>query len=95
MTMVGFLSLGRGASILTKSTVVWEELPSKESGEQWQAFEDAYNDYIHGFYVHLPKGVLKKVEKARSQNFESLEKKHQPKYIVGGTLMDYQKEGVK
>ena len=93
--MVGSSSRGGEVGILTKSAVVWEELPPKASGERWQAFEDAYNDYIHGFYVHLPKGVLKKAEKARSQNFDSLEKKHQPKYIIGGTLMDYQKDGMK
>ncbi|KAF8461898.1 SNF2 family N-terminal domain-containing protein [Kalaharituber pfeilii] len=79
---------------LTYDDVVWEEPPQIDSGQRWEDFRAAYDDYIHGFYIHLPKGMQKKIEKVRTQNFEQLERKKQPKYIVGGTLMDYQKEGM-
>ena len=69
--------------------------PVNDGGERWKCFEDAYQIYIHGLYVHLPKGLMKRIEKIRMQRFEELEKKTQPKYIVGGTLMNYQNEGMK
>ncbi|KAF8420840.1 P-loop containing nucleoside triphosphate hydrolase protein [Tirmania nivea] len=74
--------------------VVWEEPPSRDSGEQWKCFEEAYNDYICGLYLRPPKGAQARIEKARSQSFESLKQISQPKYILGGTLMDYQRDGM-
>ncbi|KAF8450185.1 P-loop containing nucleoside triphosphate hydrolase protein [Terfezia claveryi] len=74
--------------------VVWEEPPLRDSGERWKCFEEAYEDYIYGLYVHPPKGVQGRIERVRSQSFEFLEQNSQPKYIVGGTLMDYQKDGM-
>jgi hypothetical protein len=44
-------------------------------------------------YIRPAKSVAKKMEKARRLGFSPL--KGQPKYITGGTLMDYQKEGMK
>lgn len=79
---------------LTYEDVVWEEPPG-EDDERYDFWKRAYQDYIHGQYVHLPKTVSKKVEKARATDFQKLELKSQPGYISGGTLMEYQKEGMK
>lgn len=76
--------------------VVWEAPPLEKDEERWEEWKRAYVDYIHGQYVHPPKGQQKRAEKARSVNFErKLEKKTQPGYIKGGTLMKYQMEGLK
>lgn len=83
---------------LTYEDVLWEEPPKESDKERWEEWRTAYDDWVHGQYVHLARGTIKRAAKARSTRFEELERKEQPKYIKGpkgGSLMDYQKEGMK
>lgn len=81
---------------LTYEDVVWEVPPEEgEHPERYVLWRTAYENFIHGIYVHLPKNVAKKVEKARATDFKNLEQKTQPAYIKGGQLMNYQMEGMK
>lgn len=75
---------------------VWEKVPTPEDGDRWVDFVKAYDDWVIGRYVKIPKsGPLKaRVDKARSQNFSELEKKEQPKSLSGGKLMNYQLDGL-
>lgn len=75
---------------------VWEAPPCPEDGERWTDFVTAYNDWVAGRYVRQPaqNKLEKNLEQVRLQNFSSLEKKLQPKYIEGGELMRYQIEGI-
>jgi hypothetical protein len=73
--------------------VFWDDPPKESDKERWTDWARAYEDYIRGMYIRPAKSVAKKVEKARRLGFSPL--KGQPKYITGGTLMDYQKEGMK
>ncbi|RPA98613.1 hypothetical protein L873DRAFT_1844118 [Choiromyces venosus 120613-1] len=75
--------------------VFWEEPPKENEKERWEEWKQAYGDYVHGFYVRSTRGILDRIKKARSLNFDQkLVKKKQPEYIKGGTLMDYQMEGL-
>ncbi|KAF2231693.1 hypothetical protein EV356DRAFT_281425 [Viridothelium virens] len=76
---------------------VWENPPISDEPERWDDFVVAYNDWVMGRYVHLPKSHALKVrlDKVRSLNFgQKLEKKKQPENIKGGELMQYQIEGL-
>ncbi|KAG0641199.1 P-loop containing nucleoside triphosphate hydrolase protein [Tuber brumale] len=74
---------------------VWEQPPKESEEERWEEWKQAYGDYIHGFYVRSTRGILDRIKKARSLNFDQkLVKKMQPEYVKGGTLMDYQMEGL-
>lgn len=75
---------------------VWEVVPTPDDGDRWRDFVVAYNDWVTGKYVHIPKsGPLKaRLEKARAQPFTKLEKSEQPSNLTGGKLMDYQMEGL-
>ena len=81
---------------LNYDDVVWETVPTPEDGERWSDFVKAYDDWVTGRYVKQPKGPALKVriEKARSQQFKTLERSEQPKKLVGGELMKYQLEGI-
>ncbi|PWW76641.1 hypothetical protein C7212DRAFT_344018 [Tuber magnatum] len=73
----------------------WEQPPKENEKERWEEWKQAYGDYVHGFYVRGARGILDRMKKARSLNFDQkLVKKKQPEYIKGGTLMDYQMEGL-
>ncbi|KAJ4339411.1 hypothetical protein N0V95_007789 [Ascochyta clinopodiicola] len=75
---------------------VWEKVPTQEDGDRWVDFITAYNDWVAGRYVKIPKqGPLKaRLEKARNTPFAKLERKAQPDNLVGGELMKYQMEGL-
>ncbi|KAF1945307.1 hypothetical protein EJ02DRAFT_451612 [Clathrospora elynae] len=75
---------------------VWEKVPTTEDGDRWLDFVTAYNDWVAGRYVKIPKqGPLKgRLEKARSTPFAKLERDKQPENLVGGELMSYQLEGL-
>lgn len=75
---------------------VWERVPTPDAGDRWSDFVTAYDDWVMGRYVQVPKpGPLKKrLDVARSKPFEELEKTKQAEYIKGGDLMKYQIEGV-
>ena len=75
---------------------VWENVPTPDDGERWTDFVKAYDDWVMGRYVRQPKShALKaRIDKAFSQDFEKLEKREQPKNLVGGELMKYQLQGI-
>ena len=75
---------------------VWEKVPTPEDGDRWLDFVTAYNDWVAGRYVKVPKqGPLKaRLEKARETSFAKLERQQQPENLVGGELMKYQMEGL-
>ncbi|XPS69142.1 hypothetical protein M3J09_001422 [Ascochyta lentis] len=75
---------------------VWEKVPTQEDGDRWIDFVTAYNDWIAGRYVKVPKqGPLKaRLERARNTAFAKLERQAQPENLVGGELMKYQMEGL-
>lgn len=84
---------------LTYDDVVWEAPPQEDGDEieqkRYKDWKMAYENHVHGSYVHMPRGTMKKQAVARGKNFASrLEKKEQPAYIKGGTLMKYQMEGM-
>jgi chromodomain-helicase-DNA-binding protein 4 len=75
---------------------VWEQVPIPEDGDRWLDFVTAYNDWVAGRYVKVPKpGPMKsRLEKARSTSFAKLERTSQPDNLVGGELMKYQIDGL-
>ncbi|KAK6355909.1 hypothetical protein TWF718_000288 [Orbilia javanica] len=72
--------------------------PARDETERWADFERAYFDYCKGtFFRQIPRGVSKTIENLRQEHgddFNALEVKNQPKYISGGTLKDYQIDGM-
>lgn len=82
---------------LSYEDVVWEEPPGKEDTQRWEDFKSAYEDWVAGRYVHLPMqhNLATHLSKVRGQNFEKKIMMHaQPPTLTGGTLMDYQMEGL-
>ncbi|KAF2458779.1 hypothetical protein BDY21DRAFT_378523 [Lineolata rhizophorae] len=75
---------------------VWEKVPTPEDGDRWTDFVIAYDDWVLGRYVHVPKPspLKKRLENVRAQPFSKLEKKKQPENLDGGQLMKYQMEGL-
>jgi superfamily II DNA or RNA helicase len=81
---------------LTYEDAVWEGPPPPEDSERWTDFVMAYNDWVAGRYVRVPKtGAMKaRLETVRKEDFHNLEKSTQPDNIQGGTLMEYQVQGL-
>lgn len=81
---------------LTYEDAVWEAPPSPEDGERWSDFVMAYNDWVAGRYIRplKPSAMKSRLEKVRKEEFNSLEKQSQPENIQGGTLMEYQIQGL-
>ncbi|KAG5304531.1 SHREC complex subunit Mit1 [Histoplasma capsulatum G186AR] len=76
---------------------VWETIPSPKETERWHDYQRAYQDWVAGKYVHVPKShIMKKnLTTARSKDFATqLVKKTQPALLTGGQIMDYQKDGL-
>ncbi|KAJ8107042.1 hypothetical protein OPT61_g9136 [Boeremia exigua] len=75
---------------------VWEKVPTPEDGDRWLDFVTAYNDWVAGRYVKIPKQTPLKarLDKVRSTPFAKLERQAQPENLVGGELMKYQMEGI-
>ncbi|KAI9850361.1 MAG: hypothetical protein M1838_005808 [Thelocarpon superellum] len=77
--------------------VVWERVPGPDDGDRWKDFVVAYEDWVSGRYIHLPKPhfLRERLEKARASNFElKLLKSKQPEKLTGGKMMAYQMEGL-
>lgn len=81
---------------LTYEDAVWEAPPSPEDGDRWSDFVMAYNDWVAGRYVRTPKpsALKSRLEKVRREEFNKLEKTTQPDNVQGGTLMEYQVQGL-
>ena len=75
---------------------VWETVPSSDDGERWIDFVRAYDDWVAGRYIRIPKSfsLKNRLDKARSTDFNALEKKKQPETLTGGELMKYQLDGL-
>ncbi|OJD21492.1 hypothetical protein ACJ73_07168 [Blastomyces percursus] len=76
---------------------VWETIPSPKETERWHDYQMAYQDWVAGKYVRVPKShILKKnLATARSKDFATqLVKQTQPPLLTGGQIMDYQKDGL-
>ncbi|EMR09679.1 hypothetical protein PNEG_01867 [Pneumocystis murina B123] len=77
---------------LEYNDVTWEKVPENNS-PRWEAFKNAYIQFVESHYIHsLGKKKLHRIMKNAS--FSDLIIKDQPKYIQGGELMEYQKEGL-
>jgi hypothetical protein len=77
--------------------VVWEDPPTPEDGDRWTDFVSAYDDWVLGRYIHLPKQhyLKERLEKVRSLDFPTkLLKQKQPDIMTGGEMMAYQMEGL-
>ncbi|KAF3940373.1 hypothetical protein ABW19_dt0202614 [Dactylella cylindrospora] len=73
---------------------MWVEPPAEEEEERYADFKRAYFEHCKGNHVRLPRSVSKTLEAMRQKDFTDLEIRTQPKYISGGTLKDYQIEGM-
>lgn len=76
--------------------VVWDRVPKPEDGDRWVDFVSAYENWVRGRHIHVPKPapLKSRLEKVRLVDFNKLEKKQQPEGLVGGELMRYQIKGV-
>jgi chromodomain-helicase-DNA-binding protein 4 len=76
--------------------VVWEHPPKPSEIERWNDFVAAYNEYIAGKYFKQPHVKLKEhIEDYRAMEFnKKILVQHQPACLTGGTMMEYQMEGL-
>lgn len=77
--------------------VVWEKPPDAVDSQRWDDFKSAYEYWVLGRYVHVPapQPLSLHLIKVRGQNFEQKIMMHkQPEALTGGTLMEYQMEGL-
>ncbi|OJJ49241.1 hypothetical protein ASPZODRAFT_129654 [Penicilliopsis zonata CBS 506.65] len=75
----------------------WESPPDPSDTERWADFMKAYQDWVARDLVHVPKkeALQKRLTEARRKNFKSaLVKESQPSIMTGGTIMEYQKDGL-
>ncbi|EGY18331.1 hypothetical protein VD0002_g4654 [Verticillium dahliae] len=73
---------------------VWDSPPPPESGRPYEAFKEAYEEYLCGKYF-APGVGPKMQERVRAwKRKEFVELKEQPRGIKRGKLMKYQEEGV-
>ena len=99
-------AIGKVQKILVKwqqvqyDDISWDLPPSHDVGDsellkhRWIAYEAAYKEWVKGFYVMVDKNHANKTIKISDVPFSRLEKKTQPKELVGGDLMPYQMEGL-
>ncbi|KAG5209975.1 Chromatin remodeling complex subunit [Trichophyton interdigitale] len=82
---------------LPYESAVWEKSPDRKNVERWQSFQSAYEDWVVGNHIQIPRrGTLKRhLDYVRSKDFaKHWVRKKQPEILVGGDLMDYQLEGL-
>lgn len=77
---------------------IWEEPPSIQDTDRWADFKSAYDDYVKKLHTSIPvRTTLHRHLTALRQNqdFETtLVRKEQPTNMTGGTIMQYQLEGL-
>ncbi|KAG5513432.1 hypothetical protein PMAC_001496 [Pneumocystis sp. 'macacae'] len=78
---------------LEYTDVTWEKVPQYNSS-RWDAFKNAYLEFVESQYIHSHNRNIKLSKIMKNVPFADLEIKNQPKYIQGGKLMEYQKEGL-
>ncbi|KAK3370247.1 PHD/FYVE-zinc-finger like domain-containing protein [Podospora didyma] len=77
--------------------VVWDTPPPSDSGALWNAYLDAYHEYLNGkhFQSEQWKNMQTRIDHFRTLNFTSeIEVKEQPKGLTRGKLMKYQVDGL-
>lgn len=83
---------------LSYEEAVWDEPPPRDSGALWNAFYDAYDEYLNGIYFPEAndKSMRERVSHYRSLDFQKdCELKTQPPGLrKGRSLMPYQLEGI-
>ncbi len=75
----------------------WENAPGPDDGDRWTDFVLAYDNWVMGKYVNLPRQteLRKRLERARNIGFaDKLRKLTQPTNLVGGKMMGYQLDGL-
>ena len=74
--------------------VVWDKPPNRDSGEQYKAFECAYDDYLAGkYFVHTSQHSMRERIKAFKED-ELQVVEVQPAGLKRGKLMGYQLDGL-
>ncbi|EWC44155.1 hypothetical protein DRE_06980 [Drechslerella stenobrocha 248] len=73
---------------------MWIEPPTEEEEGRYADFKTAYLEHCKGNHIRLPRSISKTLENLRRKDFTELEIGAQPKYISGGTLKDYQMDGM-
>ena len=77
--------------------VVWEQPPDPEDTERWLDFKSAYEDWVRGHHITMPKQreLMSRINALRVKDFEKhVEVKGHPDVLTGGKLMEYQVEGM-
>ncbi|KAI9699741.1 MAG: hypothetical protein M1836_002776 [Candelina mexicana] len=75
----------------------WENVPGPDDGDRWTDFVIAYDNWVMGRYVHLPRQteLKKRLERARNLGFaDDLRQLTQPANLIGGQMMGYQLDGL-
>ncbi|KAK3325649.1 PHD/FYVE-zinc-finger like domain-containing protein [Apodospora peruviana] len=76
---------------------VWDTPPSPDSGAIWDAYLDAYHEYLIGrhFKPQSHRNMTERINHFREMEFNSdIRVEEQPKGLTRGTLMGYQLEGL-
>ena len=76
---------------------VWQDPPTPDDGDIWNDFVAAYNEYLAGKYFkqETAAALKERLNHFRGLNFaQKVELKDQPSALVGGEMMDYQKDGM-
>ncbi|KAK3373531.1 PHD/FYVE-zinc-finger like domain-containing protein [Lasiosphaeria ovina] len=77
--------------------VVWDTPPPSDSGAMYDAYVDAYHEYLNGKHFESdPWRTMKEhIEEFRDMDFSTeIQVKRQPKGLKRGKLMDYQIDGL-
>lgn len=74
---------------------VWET-PPDPSFERWNDFVRAYEDWVRRDNIHVPDqtSLKKHLADVREQNFSTIAQDAQPDSMVGGDIMEFQKDGL-
>ncbi|KAK0720572.1 PHD/FYVE-zinc-finger like domain-containing protein [Lasiosphaeris hirsuta] len=81
---------------LSYDDVVWDDPPSPNSGALWDAFLEAYHEFLNGkHFKSVPwRTMQERIDTFRETEFSEIEVKEQPKGLQRGKLMAYQLEGL-
>lgn len=79
---------------LAYDDVVWDNPPPKDSGELYDAFVEAYGEYIEGKYFQCEtyNRIRERIRVFKNSEFEEVDT--QPAALTRGKLMGYQLEGL-
>jgi len=84
-------------------TIVTWEIPPSEDSPRFEDFKSAYEEYVHGNWIHLPNyrgkndpyaDLAKSEDVIQAEFGHRLEMKQQPEWVKGGDMFEYQLEGM-